>query len=701
MSLRYKFIIAFVILTIPVLFLGGISIYILNHLAVPLREDIPKNIQQLADSSTLGKKAFLIQYYDEVLTQSARNYALTGDMKWKTRYEEDAPKLDAVIKDAIAHGDAGDKKIFSSIEAANFTLVNMEEESMTLAGKEDLKGAITILESPEYASQKQIYQVGLTSFATKKGVALDTAVLESAKTLEDITTHTESLITTSMIQISSIVVGIFLFAFLLALYIGNGLITPLITLKNQAKLVAGGMFEGNLPVQSHDELGQLSEAFNTMIAAVKESRSDVDRKVLEQTGEITEKSRQMEDQQKAILNILEDVEKEKKQVTVEKVKYEGLLTSIADGIIATDQEGKIILINQAGTVMLGWNNKEIVGKKLIDRIPVVDQYGQQISENLRPVTIAMTRRKPFVTSVDTSYYYVRKDKTKIPVALTAAPIILNNELIGVIDVFRDVTHEKEVDRMKTEFISLASHQLRTPLSAMKWFGEMLLAGDAGTLNNEQKEMVENIYASNERMVELVNSLLNISRIESGRLVIDPKPTDVVTLVKNVISELKMKFEEKQQTCIVSINENLPLVSLDPKLIRQVYMNLLTNSNKYTDKGGEIHVFLSKNDTDLISQISDNGFGIPKEDQGRVFQKFFRAPNILKLETEGTGLGLYLIKSIIDSSGGKIWFESESGRGTTFWFSIPLSGMTTKKGEVGLEEKIMMGVRGVIKHSDGL
>ena len=692
MTLRYKFIIAFVTLTIPVLFLGGISIYLLNHIAVPLRDEIPKNVQQLADSSTLEEKAFLIRYYDEVLTQSARNYALTGDMKWKTRYEEEAPKLDAVIKDAISQGDAGDKEIFLSIEEANNTLVNMEEESMTLAGKEDLKGAITILDSSEYASQKQIYQKGLTSFATKKGIAMDTAVLESVKTLEDITAHTESLITTSMIQISSIVIGIFLFAFLLAIYLGNSLTTPLITLKNQAKLVAGGTFEGNLPVHSHDELGQLSEAFNNMIAAVKQSRADVDRKVLEQTGEITAKSRQMEDQQKAILNILEDVEKEKKQATLEKVKYEGLLTSIADGIIATDQDGNIILINQAGTLMLGWSNEEIAGKKLIDCIPVVDQDGQQISENLRPVTIAMTTKKPFITSIDTSYYYVRKDKTKIPVALTAAPIILNNELIGVIDVFRDVTHEKEVDRMKTEFISLASHQLRTPLSAMKWFGEMLLNGDAGLLNAEQKEMVENMYASNERMVELVNSLLNISRIESGRLVIDPKPTDAGTLVREIVAELKMKFAEKQQTCIVSIHENLPLVSLDPKLIRQVYMNLLTNSNKYTDKGGEIQVYLSKNETDLISQISDNGFGIPKEDQGRVFSKFFRAPNILKLETEGTGLGLYLIKSIVESSGGKIWFSS-SKEGTTFWFSIPLSGMTTKKGEVGLEEKIMMGIEG--------
>jgi signal transduction histidine kinase len=238
--------------------------------------------------------------------------------------------------------------------------------------------------------------------------------------------------------------------------------------------------------------------------------------------------------------------------------------------------------------------------------------------------------------------------------------------------------------MKTEFISLASHQLRTPLSAMKWFLEMLLHGDAGKLNDEQTEFVNNIDQSNNRMIELVNSLLNVSRIESGRIIIEPKPTNLKDLVEEVLTEVKTQYKAKKQTVIFNIHNALPLIPLDQKLIRQVYLNLLTNAMKYSPPESEIIIFISKENDKIVSQITDSGYGIPKNEQSHIFTKFYRATNAIKKETEGNGLGLYLVQSIIESSGGKIWFTSdENQKGTSFYFTIPLTGMKEKAGEVHL------------------
>jgi signal transduction histidine kinase len=260
----------------------------------------------------------------------------------------------------------------------------------------------------------------------------------------------------------------------------------------------------------------------------------------------------------------------------------------------------------------------------------------------------------------------------------------DRDILFFVGIERDITREKNVNRMKTEFISLAAHQLRTPLSSIKWFVEMLLSGDAGKVSKDQKELLDNIDGSNERMIVLVNTLLNISRIESGRISIDPVLTNIKDLIENVVNELNPQIKLRKHKFSLKIEEGLPKIPLDPKMIRNVYMNLISNAIKYTPNKGEISVDVYTEGKMIISKISDTGFGIPQKEKERVFTRFFRASNVQKAETDGSGLGLYLAESVVKSSGGEIWFESTENKGTSFWFSLPLKGVKPKKGEVSLD-----------------
>ena len=230
--------------------------------------------------------------------------------------------------------------------------------------------------------------------------------------------------------------------------------------------------------------------------------------------------------------------------------------------------------------------------------------------------------------------------------------------------------------MKTEFVSLASHQLRTPLSTVNWYAEMLLAGDVGTLNKKQKKYLEEVYSSNQRMVELVNALLNVSSLELGTFVIDPEPMDICRLAKDVIKEQKPQIDSKKIKFTFYCGKGASRICADPKLNRMIIQNLLSNSIKYTPEGGNIRLVILRTDNKNIQiKISDTGYGIPKKQHDKIFTKLFRADNVINKDTDGTGLGLYIVKSIVEKTGGKIWFESpEENRGTIFYVALPIKGI---------------------------
>lgn len=250
---------------------------------------------------------------------------------------------------------------------------------------------------------------------------------------------------------------------------------------------------------------------------------------------------------------------------------------------------------------------------------------------------------------------------------------------------RDITEEHLSDQMKSEFVSLASHQLRTPLTATKWIIERLRKPQTGPLNPQQNELINHLTQSTIRQIRLVNDLLNISRLESGRVSVTPRPVNLQELLQDVQSELIDTFKAKRQKISVEITTKVPkILNIDPMLIREVLLNLLSNASKYSPDKGAISVSITRKDNDIMFSVEDSGLGIPQSDQPKIFSRFYRASNVVSKDIEGTGLGLYLVKMIVNASGGEISFQS-SDQGTTFTFTLPRKGSKTIKGDTALTQ----------------
>jgi len=247
------------------------------------------------------------------------------------------------------------------------------------------------------------------------------------------------------------------------------------------------------------------------------------------------------------------------------------------------------------------------------------------------------------------------------------------------EVERDIAHVRQIDKAKTEFVSLASHQLRTPLTSVSWFTEMLLNKDVGTLNEKQKEYLSEIYIGNRRMIDLVDDILNTSRIDMGTLLVDPKTVNLPEIAQSVLDELAPLLQDKKMEVKRDFEADLPEIKADSELIRIVLQNLLSNSLKYTPSGGSIAIGIKRHNSQVLIEVSDSGYGIPEKQKSRIFTKMFRADNIRSKDTDGTGLGLYIVRAIVKQHGGRIWFESEENRGTKFYVSLP-ANLLAKEGK---------------------
>ncbi len=346
-----------------------------------------------------------------------------------------------------------------------------------------------------------------------------------------------------------------------------------------------------------------------------------------------------------------------KDLADSRLQLEELYENAPVPYFTINSEGLIIGCNKSALRFFGVEPKEIAGKNFFAFADKEDlELGDKLLNYFKS-DIPINKQEFRMITKNSGMKWV-----SLSIFLTSN--FSSGEKNGLVTTF-DLTEQKKLDQAKTEFVSLASHQLRTPLATVKWFTEMLASGDLGELNEKQKDYIKRMMTVNSDMNDLVETLLNVSRIEIGTLKIEKQEVEIVPLIDGIVLELQSQVSKKQ----IEIKKNFASsskISSDPKLLRIIVQNLITNAIKYNKDGGTITIdFDGKN----IS-VTDTGLGIPKADQDRVFSKLFRASNVGNVSSgQSTGLGLYLVKSIIESLGGSISFVSEENVGSTFTLTI--------------------------------
>lgn len=381
----------------------------------------------------------------------------------------------------------------------------------------------------------------------------------------------------------------------------------------------------------------------------------------------------------SLLNVTERVKQERmlenyaRDIERERAEDEALLSSIGDGVIAINTRKKLVFANQAFLKIFRKSLRDFKEKEFHKAFHSYNKFGNPVPYKQRPMIVSLlTGKRVSKDYLDDLGYYAKVGDNLTPLAITASPVILDGKTIGVVGVCRDMTREMEIDRAKDEFLSMAAHQLRTPLTTMSLSLEMILKGFIGKVNKDVRHHLNDFFKDVKTMSQLIKDLLNVSRLDMANLELRIEPHNPVALMNDIIKGFAPQIEKKKLRIKKRYAVGLPLVNTDEKLTTIALENIVSNAVNYTPPKGSVILEIAKMGSKVVIKILDSGWGIPEKEQNRVFEKLFRASNVMSKIT-GTGLGLYIAKYSLEKCKGKIWFESTEGRGTTFYISLPIAG----------------------------
>jgi PAS domain S-box-containing protein len=404
-------------------------------------------------------------------------------------------------------------------------------------------------------------------------------------------------------------------------------VRPITLLIEKIKLIAQGDYKQQLPGKGNDEIAELSREFNAMAAR---------------------------------LNSYEEMNVQK--LMEEKQKAEGIVDSIGDVVLVTDSENRLIVLNRAAEKIFDIRKDEVLRNHFLEIIK-----NEEIFEQVKKTLGGEKNEEKNYVDVN-----LEKEGEKKYFRVKSKPIKNEQrEIIGVVTLMQDITKLKEVDSMKSEFVSTVSHEFRTPLTSMGMAVNLMLDGTVGDISEEQRELLKALKEDQERLNSLVSDLLDLSRIESGKIQMDIQPNSLDEIVENALRPFPIQLKESGVKLNIDVNKDLPKVKADFNKISWVITNLVGNALRYVPKDGtgKIDISARKTMNKILVSVSDNGTGIPEDMHEKIFEKFVRAND----NQGGTGLGLAISREILLAHGGEIWVSSKQGMGSTFYFTLYFSG----------------------------
>jgi len=356
---------------------------------------------------------------------------------------------------------------------------------------------------------------------------------------------------------------------------------------------------------------------------------------------------------------------------VEASRLRAILEAVADGVLVTDAAGTISVFNASAEAILGLTGEQVLNHSLDHFIGLFGRAAQQWTNTIR----LWSARPEQAGGDDTFAEQITLEDGRV-VAVNLAAVRWQDEFLGTVSIFRDITHQVEVDRLKSEFVATVSHELRTPMTSIKGYVDILLMGAAGPLTGAQENYLGVVKTNAERLNILVNDLLDVSKIEAGSVTYAMQPIALPEIAQRVIAEMEQRAREadKPMSFVLHTQPGLPRAFGDPERVQQIIHNLVENSWLYTPPEGRISLTLGRYDEGYVAvAVQDNGVGILPEDRDRVFERFFRGEHPLVLTSAGTGLGLPIVQHLVEYHNGWIWFESSGipGEGATFTFTLPV------------------------------